>query len=145
MTSRTPSERLLSRLLPDEETGCLVWQGALNGSGYGVLGINYHTIRTHRFHWELKVGPIPEGFVIDHLCHNRACARIEHLRLATSGQNARNLIGPSRNSKSGHLNIHRTTNGYRVELMVNGKRISRRTRTLEEAIAYRDSVKVNLA
>lgn len=34
----------------------------------------------HRYVWEEVYGHIPEGFEIDHLCHNRACCNVEHLQ-----------------------------------------------------------------
>lgn len=33
----------------------------------------------HRQEWERLVGPIPEGFEINHLCKNRKCCNVEHL------------------------------------------------------------------
>lgn len=34
----------------------------------------------HRYVWEEKNGKVPEGYEIDHLCHNRACCNIKHLQ-----------------------------------------------------------------
>lgn len=43
--------------------------------------------RRHRWAWEFANGPIPEGMIIDHLCRNRACYNVEHLRLVTHVEN----------------------------------------------------------
>ena len=46
-------------------------------------------------------GPIPEGMVIDHTCHNKACVNPDHLRLATIKQNAENARTSTGRGKSG--------------------------------------------
>ncbi|WHS68434.1 hypothetical protein NGBLDFOK_00025 [Dickeya phage W2B] len=33
----------------------------------------------HRWVWENQVGPIPEGYEINHKCLNRGCCNVEHL------------------------------------------------------------------
>jgi len=35
----------------------------------------------HRTMWRLHHGDIPEGYEVDHICGNRACCNVEHLRL----------------------------------------------------------------
>lgn len=37
-------------------------------------------IMYHRYVWEKEHGKIPEGYEIDHICHNRACCNIGHLQ-----------------------------------------------------------------
>lgn len=61
--------------------GCWNWKLATN-KGYGVMGHPFKKrlkMFVHRFSYELFVGPIPEGLVIDHLCRNRRCANPAHL------------------------------------------------------------------
>ena len=75
---------------------CLIWGGAKTPGGYGAFrqaGTFYYA---HRYAWERANGAIPEGRVIDHICHNKACVEIAHLRLATNAQNARNRSGAQR-------------------------------------------------
>ena len=88
--------------------------------GYGMIGRGGHhseTLCAHRFSYELLVGPIPSGMVLDHICHNRACVNPAHLRLATRKQNNRNAIR-SINNKSGFKGVHRINNG-RWRAMIN--------------------------
>jgi hypothetical protein len=40
-------------------------------------------VEAHRAAYEMLVGPIPEGLVIDHLCRNRACCNPAHLEPVT--------------------------------------------------------------
>lgn len=84
----------------DKSQDCWEWQGC-KGNGYGRFGLNYKVVPAHRYSYELTHGEIPEGLMIDHICHNRACVNPAHLRLADKKQNAENLRGANRNSKSG--------------------------------------------
>lgn len=40
----------------------------------------------HRYKWEREVGPIPEGYEVDHICRNRRCCNINHLQLLTRSE-----------------------------------------------------------
>jgi hypothetical protein len=71
---------------PDE---CWPWTAGLNGGGYGNFKIATGLYGyAHRIAYELKVGPIPAGLTLDHLCRNRACANPDHLEPVTVGENA---------------------------------------------------------
>ena len=52
---------LKRRVLVDRETGCWLWAGPRNQHGYGRLPEGL----VHRLMYELKVGPVPEGMVLD--------------------------------------------------------------------------------
>lgn len=89
----TPEEearrKLAARSTRDDVTGCLVWNGRLE-RGYGRMQYDGRTQYAHRIAWQLARGPIGEGRTIDHLCHNRACIEVDHLREATPEANSRN-------------------------------------------------------
>lgn len=72
---------------PDE---CWPWMLRLN-RGYGEVGLvgRFYHVRPHRVAYELLVGPIPDGLVIDHLCRNRSCCNPAHLEPVTVGENIR--------------------------------------------------------
>ena len=80
---------------------CLVWTRGKDRLGYGKLSHNYATLATHRVVFEAAYGPIPEGMEVDHICRNRSCCEVTHLRLVTRKQNLENHNGPYANNTSG--------------------------------------------
>lgn len=76
------------RIICDEVNGCHIFRGAKDSSGYGHVAIGSKMVKVHRLAWERENGPIPAGLVIDHICRNRACCNVEHLRLVTRQTNA---------------------------------------------------------
>lgn len=101
--------RFWESLKRDPETGCWMWQLKPASTGYGQFNDNnQRRITPHRFVYELLVGSIPEGMVVDHRCHNddpscaggstcphRLCCNPAHLVLATLGGNVLKGVGPS--------------------------------------------------
>jgi hypothetical protein len=67
--------------------GCRLWTGAKNDGGYGQLHHDGRTQYVHRLAYETFVGPIPDGFQIDHLCRTRLCVNPEHLEAVTQREN----------------------------------------------------------
>lgn len=69
------------------ESTCTVWVGASNNKGYGVVYLDGRPQLAHRVAYEAQVGPIPDGYVLDHLCRVRNCVRVDHLEPVTQQQN----------------------------------------------------------
>jgi hypothetical protein len=77
-----------------EDAGHWRWTAAKDRDGYGQYGYRmpgdiHRRHRVHRLVFQLLVGPIPHGYVIDHLCHVRACAYPAHLEAVTINENSR--------------------------------------------------------
>lgn len=73
----------------DPESGCWVWSGAVNASGYGSKALGGTSTTAHRWVWERTVGPIGDGMQLDHLCRNRLCVNPEHMEPVTPTENNR--------------------------------------------------------
>lgn len=68
--------------------GCHEWHGSRNSKGYGVIYFDGKLRLAHRAAWLAHHGGWPtKGLVVDHICNNPTCIRIEHLRELTNGQN----------------------------------------------------------
>lgn len=91
----TPAEvrALADAYLINPRSGCWVWTGKINRRGYGYAGPNNRA--AHRILYELHVGPIPDGLVIDHLCRNKLCVNPAHLEPVTPKENTLRGIGPT--------------------------------------------------
>ena len=88
-----PSEERFWEKVEKTDSGCWLWRGAPTGSGYGTSTLDdkresYKFVVEHRYAYELIVGPIPDGLVLDHLCRNRNCVNPEHLDPVPQRENA---------------------------------------------------------
>lgn len=79
------AERLWAQVDKGEE--CWQWRGTRAENGYGRMRYQRRMQLVHRLSYELLVGPIPAGMVLDHLCRNRLCVNPEHLEPVTSAAN----------------------------------------------------------
>lgn len=64
-------ERLLARI--SRTDNCWLWTGRVMKQGYGEIRTREgdYVGLAHIFSYNLFVGEVPEGLVLDHLCHNR--------------------------------------------------------------------------
>lgn len=74
----SPIERFVVRL-EYAAPGCWHWLG-FRHCGYGRFTANGHAGYAHRWAYEYFVGPIPDGYHIDHLCRVHYCVNPDHLR-----------------------------------------------------------------
>lgn len=76
-------------------SGCTEWSGHTDIHGYGAIQIGGKMARAHRVAYEEMVGKIPAGAEIDHICHNRKCINVKHLRPVTKSANQLNRADPA--------------------------------------------------
>ncbi len=91
---RSYAQRIRSRCVREDE--CLVWQGARDAHGYGMIGTEHRTTsRVHRLIYAEEVGPVGNLHVL-HRCDNPPCCEPTHLWLGTPLDNARDRAAKGR-------------------------------------------------
>lgn len=100
---------------------CWLWTAGCRKNGYGTFWYRYKNVLAHRFAYNLLVGPVPAGLVLDHTCLVKSCVNPTHLDPVTRIENSRRSDrGARREShcKYGHPmaapNIYVTPRGKRT-------------------------------
>ena len=119
----TVQERLAHWSIPEPNSGCLLWVGAENSNGYGVITVNGTNRYVHRLSYEFAKGSIPNGLQLDHLCRVRCCLNPNHLEPVSCRENLlRGDTLPAREAAQTHClnghplsgdNLYREPNGRR--------------------------------
>jgi hypothetical protein len=102
------SKRFERYYIPEPNSGCWLWTGALDAGGYGLFR-DLSLSRAPRFSYELHCETIPPGLQIDHKCRIRCCVNPDHLEIVTPLENYRRDAGyggrlykPRTHCKHGH-------------------------------------------
>lgn len=75
--------KLRRHVTVNPENGCWEKIGWTTWYGYGQIWWEGRFQYMHRLFYELLVGPIPEGYDVDHLCRNAKCSNPEHMEPVT--------------------------------------------------------------
>jgi hypothetical protein len=105
-----------------------LWTGRLHDgdNGYARIRVDGRLRRAHMVAYELLVGPVPPGLVIDHLCRVRHCLNPDHLEPVPHAVNVQrgydavrgtwdertNCINGHRYPEVGYRDGHRRTGAY---------------------------------
>jgi len=100
--------------------GCLEWTGAVGPDGYGRVWHQSRMYLAHRAAWELVNGAIPVGKTIDHVCFNRRCIDVAHLRLADAFLQNQHRQGALRTSTTGIRGVFPQRGKFQVRVWANG-------------------------
>lgn len=133
-----------------------MWMAGKFSDGYGAFAVTREKpSKAHRVSYEWENGPIPDGLVPDHQCHDpkacylgdecphRACVNPGHVKLVTSAENTRRQTRhppkPRTHCGNNHLLSDENTRWYRGKLIcklcvrMNGERRTARNRALRQA------------
>lgn len=118
------------------ESGCHIWQGSLDGFGYGMVWVERRTRRVHRLRYEREVGPVPDGMILDHfVCDNPQCCNPEHVRPVTHRENVLRGTAPTAlNAAKTHCPQGHPYSGTHLYLLRDGRRECRTCRNARARI-----------
>lgn len=80
---------LLDRCMPEPNSGCWLWVGAVDLDGYGVMNATGKR-RAHRHSYKTFVCDPGDKMVL-HKCDNRLCINPEHLTIGDHKENMRQM------------------------------------------------------
>jgi len=93
------AERFARLCIPEPNSGCWLWEGSVNGQGYGLIWTNEkggRADRAHRVSVRLSGRVVNDGQVVRHRCDNPFCVNPEHLTVGTTEENVRDRVSRSR-------------------------------------------------
>jgi hypothetical protein len=89
------------------ESGCWLWQGFVQKTGYGDVSYRGRQRRIHRVMYEICNGPLIPGLDVCHSCDNPSCINPAHLWQGTTQENMRDA------SAKGRIYLQRKTHCLR--------------------------------
>jgi len=83
-------EAFLSRVIPEPNSGCWLWEGPVSDRGYGYVYQNWERFLAHREHWRLAGRE--EVPLLRHTCDTPCCVNLDHLLPGTKQENAKDAV-----------------------------------------------------
>lgn len=80
------AETRIGRNIRPQPNGC--WLYGSQPNRYGTTKIGGVTVTTHRYVYEILVGPIDEGCHLHHTCQTPSCCNPGHLQVLTPKEHA---------------------------------------------------------
>lgn len=100
------TDRLMTRSIPEPNSGCWLWLGEVNNKGYGMLSRKESVARilnlpsperlAHRISYITFVGPVLDRLKVLHRCDVRCCVNPEHLFVGTQRDNMKDCAEKGR-------------------------------------------------
>lgn len=113
--------RFWSKVDKNGPDGCWLWLGQIRKTRqpYGSFWVPPKNVPAHRFSYELAIGPIPDGLVLDHLCRNPSCVNPAHLEPVTTKENLMRGVGlPALNAQKTHCKYGHPLSGDNLIIRV---------------------------
>ena len=98
--------RFEAKYVPDPNSGCWLWIGAVDSSGYGNFRYKDRYLGAHKVSYLIHKGEVGKGYLVLHTCDVRCCVNPNHLKLGTHADNMED-----RNIKGRQAHLRGTKNG----------------------------------
>jgi hypothetical protein len=139
MVPQRVTDRLLASRIPSGD--CLISTYSVGSHGYSQIGWTENgrnrMVLGHRVAWEAVHGPITDGLTVDHVCRNRRCCNVAHLRLLSNRDNARDNAQANRLAARTHCPQGHPYEGSNLFVGANGRRKCRACRNAAAAESHR--------
>ncbi len=93
--TRPAEDRFWEKVAKVGADECWLWTGSRSALGYGNFFWEGRKDHAHRYAYAAFVGPIPEGYQLDHLCRNPPCVNPAHLEPVTHRENVLRGVSPT--------------------------------------------------
>lgn len=105
----------------DDRTGCWLWDGAVDGKGYGRFYDQERgrSIGAYRWVYEQRKGPVSESLELDHLCRVPLCVNPDHLEPVTARENQDR--GIAARGKRGCISYAKDKGRWRAVVTMDGR------------------------
>lgn len=96
-------ERFWDKVIPDPNTGCWLWVGAIGKGGYGNFYFQGRHVNAHRVVFDVVHDD--HTAIADHLCEVKSCVNPDHLVATDIRGNTSRALGyaTAKTCRSGHV------------------------------------------
>jgi HNH endonuclease len=96
----TTVDDILPMVITEPNSGCWIWAGAWDASGYGIHTSGKARTPAYRWVWLALRGEIDHGMHLDHLCMVKCCVNPNHLEVVTKKENFRRKREKGRSART---------------------------------------------
>jgi hypothetical protein len=108
-------KRLMARCIPEPNSGCWLWEGGMNGRGYGLAFLPGGQVTgAHRAMLIAHGVSVAKSDVVLHACDMPGCVNPDHLRVGTQAENMADM-----NRKGRHRPSHKILPEWRRRIREN--------------------------
>lgn len=99
--------------------------GSKGKNGYLRVRVNTKPYSVHRVIYEMLIGPIPKGCLIDHMDQDKSNNKINNLRVCSNSENQKNR-GRTKTNSTGYKGVtfNKEANKYRATITLDGVNVS---------------------